>query len=155
MNMSRFFTNVPTESKVESEDPEEIKVNQLNKINELLNSDTIHKWNISKRPIYNYASTIINDILKKRDNNMTYILNLTLLLNRQFKKHNIIIKRNGKLRTICNFIKIEFGGIESFIKTFLSDICKIIVIDGLKYVKLNNDKDIVREGWIYITNGDY
>lgn len=152
MNMSKFFTNVSKESKVEQEDSEEIKVNKLNK---LLNSDTIHKWTISKRPIYNYASTIINDILKKRDNNMIYIINLTLLLNRQFKKHNIIIKRNGKLRTICNFIKVEFGGIESFIKTFLSDICKIIVIDGLKYVKLNNDKDIIREGWIYITNDSY
>jgi len=150
--MSKFFTNVSKESKVEQEDSEEIKVNKLNK---LLNSDTIHKWTISKRPIYNYASTIINDILKKRDNNMIYIINLTLLLNRQFKKHNIIIKRNGKLRTICNFIKVEFGGIESFIKTFLSDICKIIVIDGLKYVKLNNDKDIIREGWIYITNDSY
>ena len=124
-------------------------------INESLNSDTINKWTISKRPVYNFASAIIKDILQKRDNNMIYIINLTVLLNRQFKKHNIIIKRNRKPRSICNFIKMEFNGIESFINTYLTDICKLIHIDGLKYVKLNNGKDIIRNGWIYITPENY
>ena len=116
------------------------------------NSKTIYSWNISKKSVHCYATNLIKDLFSKKNNNMIFINNLSISLNKQFKKkHNIIIKRNNQPKSLCNFIKLEFRGIEYFINNYLSDIYKIVIIDNMKYVKLKTFYD----SWVFIGEEDY
>ena len=109
------------------------------------NSKTIYSWNISKKSVHCYATNLIKDLFSKKNNNMIFI-------KKQIKKkHNIIIKRNNQPKSLCNFIKLEFRGIEYFINNYLSDIYKIVIIDNMKYVKLKTFYD----SWVFIGEEDY
>ena len=116
------------------------------------NSQTTYSWNISKKSVHCYAANIIEDLFSKKDNNMIFINKLSISLNKLFKKkHNIIIKRNNQPKSLCNFIKLEFRGIEYFINNYLSDIYKIVIIDNMKFVKLKTFYD----SWVFIGDEDY
>ena len=115
------------------------------------NIENKYKWNITITSVVHFVSVIIYDILKNKYDNVIYINNLSLMINKIFKrKHNFIIKKNGQPKSICNFIKLELGGMDNFINKYLCDICKFVTIDNVKYVRLKSkDQDLI-DSWVII-----
>lgn len=119
------------------------------KLFNLLNSKTCYRWNIDKKLAHFFASTIIKKILIERNNNIIRLDELILLINKRYKETNdFIIKKNKKPKSLYNFIKLEFNGIEYFIVNYLFELCIIHTNNNIKFVKLincnlnnnNNDK---------------
>tara|TARA_A100001015_G_C14981385_1_gene709593 strand:- start:1179 stop:1685 length:507 start_codon:yes stop_codon:yes gene_type:complete len=114
------------------------------KLFNLLNSKTCYKWNINKKLAYFFALTIIKKILSERNNNIIRLDELTQLINKRYKETNdFIIKKNKKPKSLYNFIKLEFNGIEYFIENYLFELCKIYEINNIKQVKQHDSLNIL------------
>ena len=102
-----------------------------------------YKWNLSKNEGSTLIYNLIIEILKERTDNCIEIDELLLLINSRTKE--IKITNNNKQKTLTNFIKNVFGGLNLFLDT-LEDINKYERNDTI-YIKLNCEKE-----WIFVEN---
>lgn len=136
-----------------------IKFNEDPIITNRLNKKNLHKWNISKRTGFYIILNIITNILKERKNNNIKLDELSLLINKRYKEtHNFIIKKNRKPKSLYNFLKLEFNGLNHIIDYYLYNI--YFVKKGHLYLKDGFDNNIGNKenidnylmSWHYITD---
>jgi len=122
-----------------------------------LEKPTIYNWNISKRQVFYYTLNILNLILHKRKNNVIHMKNLPQIINKVYNNKigkNII--KNNQPKSICHFIKTEFGNINKIVN--LIGLCEIINENENEILKLlysNIDNNKLNDNWYFITDNDY
>jgi len=104
-----------------------------------------YKWNISKKEGSTLIYNTIIQILKERNEQCIEIDELLLLLNSRTK--TIEITNNNKQKTLINFLKNVFGGLNYFLDEY-EDIIKYEINDTF-YIKLNCEKE-----WILVENNE-
>lgn len=110
-----------------------------------LKTKTKHRWNINKQYAHHIIIHIINMIFDERIHKTIHLSDLSILINKRYNTHyNIIIRKNNKPKTLYNFIKVEFSGIEHFINEY----CESFIIDNEYLVKHTNE-------WYIVTENDY
>ena len=93
-----------------------------------------YKWNLSEENGRTIVYTLIETILKEK-NDMTIELNeLTFLLNNRTK--HMDITNNNKNKNINNYIKVVFGGLINFVDDY--DKFLLQMTDNSTLVKINN-----------------
>jgi len=150
-----------------------IKFKEEGDITNKLNKKTLYKWNISKRTGFYLILNIIINILKERNDKKIKLDELSILINKRYKEnYNYIIKKHKKPKSLYNFLKVEFNGINNITDIYLYNIMYIkndhifllntesmkkdlkndLKKDLKKTLKNESDNDNYLFNWYYITD---